>query len=94
MSDGSYVKESKIVAKTEEETQVDLVKAIIETKKKLELANKNFEYADGDLIDYYAFEIKANRSRLDYLLKKAKRKSIQVDMIKELKIRLYEDKVV
>ena len=93
MNDG-YVKEVKIIEKTEEETQIDLIKTIVETKKQLELANKNFEYADGDLIDYYTFEIKANRAKLDYLLKKAKSKSITIDMINELKIRLYEDKVV
>lgn len=89
-----YVKEKKIFEKTEEETQVELIKAIIETRKQLELANKNFEYADGDLIDYYAYEIKANRAKLDYLVKKAKSRSIEVDMVNELKIRLYEDKVV
>ena len=90
----NYIKENNIKEITEEQMQEELIRAIIETKRQLEIANKNFEYADGDLIDYYAFEIKANRSRLDYLLKKAKRKSMQVDMIKELKIRLYEDKVV
>lgn len=93
MNDG-FVKDSKIQDKTEEEIQIDLIKSIIEAKKKLELANKNFEYAEGDLIDYYTYEIKANRAKLDYLVKKAKSKSIEVDMINELKIRLYEDKVV
>lgn len=89
-----FIKENKIPEITEEQTQVELVRAIVETKKQLELANKNFEFADGDLIDYYTYEIKANRSKLDYLVKKAKSRSIEVDMINELKIRLYEDKVV
>lgn len=92
--DDNFVKENKIYEKTEEETQEELIKAIIQTKKQLELASKNFEYADGDLIDYYTYEIKANRARLDYLVKKAKSKSITVDIVKQLKIRLFEDKVV
>lgn len=90
----NFVKDSIIQEKTEEETQIELIKSIIDAKKNLDLANKNFEYAEGDLIDYYTYEIKANRSKLDYLVKKAKSKSIEVDMINELKIRLYEDKVV
>lgn len=93
MEDG-FVKENKIPEKTEEETQLELIKAIIETRKQLELANKNFEFADAELIDYYTYEIKANRAKLDYLLKKAKKRSIAVDMINDLKIRLQEDKVV
>ena len=90
----NFVKENKISEKTEEQTQVELIRAIIETKRHLELASKNFEYADGDLIDYYTYEIKANRAKLDYLVKKAKSKSITIDMINELKIRLYEDKAI
>ena len=89
-----YVREQKIIQKSEEEFQNELIKSIIETKRQLEFANKNFEYAEGDLIDYYTYEIKANRAKLDYLVKKAKSKSIEVDMINELKIRLFEDKVV
>ena len=57
-------------------------------------ALKNFEQAEEELIDYYTYQIKAHQSKLDYLVKKAKSKSIQVDMIGDLKIRLYEDKVV
>ena len=89
-----FIKEKNIENKTEEQIQIELIKSIINTKRQLELANKNFEYADGDLIDYYTYEIKANRSKLDYLLKKAKRISIEIDMINQLKISLYEDKVV
>ena len=90
----NFVRENKIPEKTEEDEQIELIKAIIETRKQLELANKNFECADGDLIDYYTYEIKANRSKLDYLVKKAKSRSITIDMVNELKIRLDEDKVV
>ena len=35
-------------------------------------ANNNYEFADGDLIDYYLYQIKATQSKYNYLLKKAK----------------------
>jgi len=89
-----YKKEQKIREKTEKETQIELIKSIIQAKKQLNLANKNFEYADGELIDYYAYQIKATRSKLDYLVKKAKSKQMEIDMIGELKIRLDENEAM
>ena len=86
-----YKKEKKIIEKTEQEAQVELIKSIIEAKKQLNLANKNFEYAEGELIDYYAYQIKATRAKLDYLVKKAKSKKMEIDMISEMKIRLKEN---
>ena len=50
----TYIKESKIIDKTDEEKSLDLVKSLIKTKMDLELASKNFEFADGELVDYYA----------------------------------------
>ena len=55
-------------------------------KKELEEANKNFEFAEGDLIDYYTYQIKANRAKFDYLLKKAKENGIVIDMIDQIDI--------
>ena len=89
-----YKKEKKIREKSEEETQVELIKSIIEAKKQLNLANKNFEYADGELIDYYSYQIKATRSKLDYLVKKAKSKKMEIDMISELKMRLEQNEAI
>lgn len=89
-----YKKEKKIIEKTEDELQTELIKSIIDAKKQLNLAIKNFEYADGELIDYYIYQIKATRSKLDYLVKKAKSKSIEIDMISELKIRLDKNKAI
>lgn len=89
-----YKKEKKIIEKTEDELQTELIKSIIDAKKQLNLAIKNFEYADGELIDYYIYQIKATRSKLDYLVKKAKSKSIEIDMISELKIRLGKNKAI
>lgn len=82
-----FVKELRLVEKTEEEFNIELIKSIIKTKTDLENANKNYEFAEGELIDYYLYQIKANQSKLNYLLKKAKRNGIIIDMIKEIEIR-------
>ena len=89
-----YKKEKKIKEKTENELQTELIKSIIEAKKQLNLASKNFEYADGELIDYYVYQIKATRSKLDYLVKKAKSKKIEIDMISEMRIRLDDNEAI
>lgn len=89
-----YKKEKKIREKTEKETQIELIKSIIDAKKQLNLANKNFEYAEGELIDYYSYQIKATRAKLDYLVKKAKSKQMEMDMISEMKIRLDENEAI
>lgn len=71
-----YVKESKIIEATKEEQEKALISSIIETKKNLNIAHKNFEFADDALIDYYSYQIKANSSKLDYLTKLAKARGI------------------
>ena len=76
-----YVKETKIVEKSKEEQKEYLIKSIIETRKNLDIAHKNFEFADSDLIDYYSYQIKANSSKLDYLTKVAKAKGIAINLI-------------
>ena len=81
----TYIKESKIIDKTDEEKSLDLVKSLIKTKMDLELASKNFEFADGELVDYYAYQIKANQAKINYLLKKIKR--LIIDNIQERDIR-------
>lgn len=82
-----YVRESKIIDKTEQEKELELMVSILKARKELEEANKNFEYAEGELIDYYTYQIKANRSKLDYLVKKAKSKGVTLDMIKRIEIK-------
>lgn len=82
-----FVKEIDLIDKTEEELNIELIKSIIKTKTDLENANKNYEFAEGELIDYYLYQIKANQSKLNYLLKKAKKDGIIIDMIKEMEIR-------
>ena len=86
-----YIKENKIIEKNESEKDLDLIISIIKVKKELEEANKNFEFAEGDLIDYYTYQIKAHQSKLDYLIKIAKRKGIVLSRINELMARLYRN---
>ena len=71
-----YVKEEKIRELTEDERNKELLFNIIETREKLKRAHCNFEFADGDLVDYYSYEIKANQSKLDYLIKLAKARGL------------------
>ena len=85
-----YIKDAKIVDRTDEEKHLEIIMSIIKTKQELESANKNFEYAEDDLIDYYSYQIKAHQAKLDYLVKKAKKAGLVLDMIIELEIRLYK----
>ncbi len=91
MKDEYYVREEKIIEKTEIEKETELVKAIIKTREELKVANCNFEYAQGELIDYYTYQIKSNQEKLDYLIKLAKTKGIQVDMIHGMRFSSYDE---
>ncbi len=82
-----YIKEKEIFERTEEELDIELIKSIIKTKQDLQDSNRNYEFAEGELIDYYLYQIKANQSKLNYLLKKAKNKGLVIDMIKEIELR-------
>ena len=85
-----YIREESIMEKTEIEAEIELIKAIIKTREDLKISNKNFEYAHGDLVDYFTYQIKANQAKLDYLIKIAKAKGIEVDMINDIKFTLDE----
>ena len=71
-----YIREEKIKEFTDDERNSELVVNIIDTREKLKKAHCNFEFADGDLVDYYTYEIKANQAKLDYLIKLAKAKGL------------------
>ena len=86
-----YLMEKMIKGKTDKEKEIELMQTIIETKEMLKLAISNFEYAEEDLIDYYTYQIKAHQSKLDYLIKIAKRKGIVLSRVNELNVRLYEN---
>jgi len=84
-----YVKESIIKDKTDNEKKLELIVSIIKAKNDLQIANDNFEFAEGDLIDYFLYEIKANQSKLDYLLNKAKEIGIELDLVNALSVVLH-----
>ena len=67
---------------------VELVDCILKTKAELNVANKNFEHAEGELIDYYLYQIKAHKAKLDYLIKEVKQKEFSLDSLDELKQRI------
>ena len=91
MQNEIYLKEENIVEKTEIEKEQALIRMIIKTREELKIANRNFEYAQDDLIDYYTYQIKANQSKLDYLIKIAKTKGIEVDMINQIKFSVWDE---
>ena len=68
----------------QEDKNRDLIVNILKTKMELNL-NKNFEFAEAELIDYYLYQIKANQSKLDYLIKKAKESNIELSNIEKIK---------
>lgn len=80
--------------KSEELTkEIELIKNIIKTREELKNNNRNFEYANIDLVDYYIYLIKANQAKLDYLLKIAKSRGITVDIINQIKYESYEEEI-
>ena len=88
-----YTKEIKIEEKNELEKEIDLIKNIIKTREELKQDNKNYEYAEMELIDYYIYQIKANQAKLDYLLKLAKARGITIDRISQLKYENYDEEI-
>ena len=82
-----FVKEHRINELTAKDKDEDIIKNVIKAKAELECAINNFEYAENDLIDYFSYQIKANQAKLDYLLKKAKRRGILLSMIEEIKMK-------
>ena len=90
-----YVKEKKIVDKTKKEMNQMLIQSIINTSNNIKIAQKNYEFAEDDLIDYYLYSIKANQSKLNYLIKISKKSGIELSRIEKLQImNLEENQVV
>ncbi len=82
-----FVREIKIKEKSKEELNVILVQSIIKTNNELINARKNYEFAEGELIDYYLYQIKANQAKLNYLIKKSKANGITIDRIKQIELK-------
>ncbi len=71
-----FVKEFQIYEKSEFEKDKELLKNIEFVKNTLQNMHNNLEYAEGDLIDYYTYQIKAEEAKYNYLIKQAKKKKI------------------
>ena len=87
-----YIKEENIIEKTEQEKEKELIDNITQTSKELKTANENFDFAQDELVDYYAYQIKANQAKLNYLIKLAKRKGITANIMKKQEIPLLLEK--
>ena len=88
-----YRKEEIIKDRTELEKEIELIRNIINTREELKNNNKNFEFAELDLVDYYIYQIKANQAKLDYLLKLAKASGIAIDAINQIKYENYDEEI-
>lgn len=86
-----YIKEDKIIDKNKEEMNKILIQSIINTNANIQVAQKNYEFAEGELIDYYLYTIKANQSKLDYLIKKSKKNGIELNRIEKLQFLNFDD---
>ncbi len=82
-----YEKEVIIEEKSEAEKDKDLMLTILQTKKSLQEANINYEYAEGKLIDYFLYTMKAEQAKLDYLIEKAKLKGLTLEITEHLNIK-------
>lgn len=86
--------EKKIISKNDKEFNTMLIQSIINTYNNIEIARKNYEFAEDELIDYYLYEIKANQAKLDYLIKKSKKNGIELDMIEKIQVMSLEENQV
>ena len=89
-----YVKESKIKDKNKKEMNRMLVQSIINTNSNIESAQKNYEFAEGEMIDYYLYTIKANQSKLNYLIKKSKKDGVELSRIEKLQVLKFDENQV
>ena len=89
-----YVKENKIKDKSKEEMNKMLIQSIINTNSNIQAAQNNYEFAEGELIDYYLYTIKANQSKLNYLIKKSKKNGIELSRIEKLQFLNFDENQV
>ena len=92
MGEDKYIREEKqkIVEKTEKDREKELLLSILKTKQELTQNIKNFEFAEGDLVDYYTYQMKATQSKLDYLLKKAKQRGMVLELRNTVQEKTYQ----
>ncbi len=86
-----YIKENKSSHPNNIDVNLELIQLILKTQAELSSANNNYEYAEGDMIDYYSYYIKAIKSKLNYLLKTAKSSGIMIDRLKQIELKFDEN---
>lgn len=89
-----YVREIKISEQDDSEKNIELLKNIEIVKESLTTMYNNLQFADSDLIDYYSYQIKASKAKLDYLIKQVKQKEISVDMVNNIKLIIEQTKAI
>ena len=82
-----YEKEFNIEDKSIEEQNQELMNTILQTKKVIKEANINYEMAEGKLIDYFLYVMKAEQARLDYLISRANAMDISIEIGEQLNIK-------
>ena len=92
MGEDGYIREEsqKIKEKTEQEKEKELLFSILRTKQELSQNIKNFEFAEGELIDYYTYQMKATQAKLDYLWKKAKKRGLVLEIQNTVQSKRYQ----
>ena len=70
-----FVKDTKIIDKTEEEHNQDLLIELENSKKRLMAFHENMNFAKDNLVDYYTYQIKAEEAKYGYLLREIKNKN-------------------
>lgn len=88
-----FKREQLIKEKSELDKEIELVRNIIKTREELKNDNRNFEFAEMELVDYYIYQIKANQAKLDYLIKLAKAQGITIDRINQMKYENYDEEI-
>ena len=68
-----FLKENKIIEKTEIEKEEELIISILKTKRELNVARQNFEYAQGDWLLLISNKSKSIKIRLFNKISKEKR---------------------
>ncbi|MBE5819381.1 MAG: DUF2508 family protein [Clostridiales bacterium] len=69
------------------ENEKKLMQSILQANNDLKVANANFENAEAEMIDYYTYQIKANKAKIDYLIKKVKEEGTNLNMIEQLELK-------
>ena len=75
-----YIKEFKLLDKDEEKKNRELLKNINIVKNNIQIMYNNMQFAESDLIDYYTYQIKAEQAKYDFLIRKAKKKDLKIDI--------------